>query len=115
MAPFRSLSRQRPKAPKCPTWSANIEEAEKNLATARLRPYRVEGYNPDVGVNMVASQVPSAGVELQPGSVVALAVSQGPAPAQIRVPKLIGLKEEDAKTLLGVRRHRRRCLPVLQR
>lgn len=77
------------------------DEAESAIATARLRTVAVETYDATRAAGYVISQLPSAGVELPPGSSVALAVSKGPAPAQITVPKLTGMTDADAKQLLA--------------
>ncbi len=77
------------------------EEAARALARANLFPVRVVVYSPAVPAGSVASQVPTAGADLAPGSPVALVISQGPAPSQMRVPRVIGLTEVDADKLIG--------------
>lgn len=79
----------------------SAEQAAQDLAKAELAAYKLELYDPNVADGFVISQLPSAGVELPPGANVALAVSLGPAPAQIRVPDLVGLDEQDAAALLS--------------
>lgn len=79
----------------------SLSEASRVLANARLSPQVVESYSPTTPVGFVQSQAPSSGVEIEPGSVVALMVSKGTAPASFRVPKVIGLPETDAAALLG--------------
>jgi serine/threonine-protein kinase len=79
----------------------SAEQAAQDLAKAKLAAFNLELYDPNVADGFVISQLPSAGVELPPGSNVALAVSLGPAPAQIRVPDLVGLDEQDAASLLS--------------
>ncbi len=77
------------------------EQAQAALAQARLGSVVVETYNATASAGVVVSQIPSAGVEMVPGATVALAVSKGAEPAQVTVPKLTGLTEQDAATLLS--------------
>jgi beta-lactam-binding protein with PASTA domain len=79
----------------------SAEQAAEDLAKARLVALDVDIYDANVAKGFVVSQLPSAGVELPPGSSVGLAVSRGPAPAEIRVPELVGLTEADAAALLS--------------
>ncbi len=76
------------------------EEAEEELAKAGLRAVVVESYDTTAVPGFVISQLPSAGVEMPPGSAVALAVSTGPRPTTITVPKLDGMNTKDADQLL---------------
>ncbi len=77
------------------------EEAVELLASARLAAYRVDSYSSTVAVGFVESQLPTMGAQLQPGAVVALAVSKGPAPSQATVPRLAGLTESEAVAALS--------------
>lgn len=76
------------------------ELAAQDLAKAKLAAFKVELYDANVADGFVISQLPSAGVELSPGTNVAIAVSTGPPPEQFRVPRLVGLSESDAAALL---------------
>jgi len=91
-----------PKGAKVPNVTGQtVDEATAALALERLVGYEIKSYTPTGTPGTVVSQLPTAGAELQPGSVVALAVSKGPAPTQLRVPNVIGTKEADAKTLIA--------------
>lgn len=79
----------------------SFDEAASVLSAARLTPKRVDSYAATVAADYVISQLPTAGVSLAPGGVVALVVSRGPAPTAYRVPQLTGLPEQDAATLLA--------------
>lgn len=76
------------------------DDAFAELATARLSARIVESYDTSVAAGLVISQIPTAGADLKPGTLIAVAVSKGPAPTQVRMPKLIGLRETDAEALL---------------
>lgn len=70
--------------------------AESELARLRLRAHVIESENASVAVGFIISQLPSAGVELEPGSFVALVVSKGPAAANVAVPHLTGMVDTEA-------------------
>lgn len=90
-----------PKGAKVPNVTGQtIDEATAALALEQLVGYEIKSFTPTGTPGIVVSQLPTMGAELQPGSVVALAVSKGPAPTQVRVPKVVGTKEADAKTLI---------------
>ncbi len=74
-------------------------DAQTALAVARLRPYIVESFNSSSPVGYVISQLPTVGVELEPGAPVVLVVSTGPVPATTSVPRLVGLPEGDSGKL----------------
>lgn len=79
----------------------SVDEAIATLASARLAARVVETYNTTVAAGFVISQLPSATTELEPGSLVVLPVSRGPAPATQRVPQVTGLNQSDAAALLS--------------
>ncbi|MCL2504384.1 MAG: PASTA domain-containing protein [Coriobacteriia bacterium] len=76
------------------------QEATAALARVSLYPVQISVFSPAVPLGNVASQVPAAGEDLDPGSPVALVISKGPASLQLRVPGLKGLAEVDAAKLL---------------
>ncbi len=78
----------------------SAEAAAATLAEARLRVYEVASYDAGVAAGFVVAQLPDAGQELQPGEAVAVVVSKGPAPTSVTVPRLTGMQEGDAVTLL---------------
>ncbi len=81
----------------------SLEDAAVLLAKARLRPAEVRSHNATAATGFVIAQVPGHGVELMPGSPVALMVSKGPAPGDTTVPAVTGLSEGDAVALLGAK------------
>lgn len=78
-----------------------LEEAQKTLAGEQLGTATVETFDAGVAAGFVISQLPSAGVELPPGSLVALAVSKGPSPSMTTVPNLNGVSSEEAQKVLA--------------
>lgn len=76
------------------------DDAGAELAKARLRPILVESYAATAAAGSVIAQMPAPGAEQSHGSPVVLVVSKGPAPANAAVPRLTGLTEADAVTLL---------------
>lgn len=78
----------------------SAEQAAASLAEARLRPFEVASHNATVAAGFVIAQLPDSGTELPPGTPVALVVSRGPAPTAATVPKVTGMAEGDAMTLL---------------
>ncbi|HSK47103.1 MAG TPA: PASTA domain-containing protein [Coriobacteriia bacterium] len=90
-----------PKGAKVPNvMGQTADAAAATLAEQRLVAFRVESFAATAAAETVVSQLPTAGAELQPGTLVAIAVSKGPAPTQLRVPTITGLKEADAEALL---------------
>lgn len=81
----------------------SLEDAAVLLAKARLRPAEVRSHNATAATDFVIAQVPGHGVELMPGSPVALMVSKGPAPGDTTVPAVTGLSEGDAVALIGAK------------
>lgn len=78
----------------------SVEQAAAALAEARLRPYEVASYNTSVAAGFVVAQLPDSGTEIIPGSAIAVVVSRGPAPVAATVPRVTGMAEADALTLL---------------
>jgi serine/threonine-protein kinase len=62
----------------------------------------VESFSATAAAGVLIHQLPSAGTNVEPGEPVVLAVSKGPAPSQVRMPRLAGLSEDDASALLKV-------------
>lgn len=77
------------------------EVAETAVASARLLPWIVDSFSATVANGAVAAQLPAPGVELVPGTPVVLVVSAGPAPSTTIVPRLEGLTEAEASSLLA--------------
>jgi len=77
------------------------EDALTALANARLLPYVVSSYSPTSPVDAVVAQLPLGGVELPPGSTVAVVVSKGKQPATVVVPTVTGLNETEAVRLVN--------------
>lgn len=78
----------------------SAEQAAATLAEARLRPFEIASYNTSVAADYVVAQLPDPGTELVPGSAIAVIVSRGPAPTAATVPRVTGMAEADALTLL---------------
>lgn len=79
----------------------SAEQAASTLAEARLRPFEVASHDASVAAGFVVAQLPKAGTELLPGTAIAVVVSKGPAPASATVPRVTGMAENDAVTLLS--------------
>ncbi len=77
------------------------EDAQTEVAKARLRPVVVESFASTVAAGYVVSQLPSTGLELTPGSPVVLVVSTGPVPSTVGVPRVTGLLEADVNKLVA--------------
>ena len=76
------------------------EQAESALATFSLQPEIAEDYSAVVAAGVVIVQAPQAGIAINPGDVVELVLSKGPAPAQATVPAIVGKKQADAEAAL---------------
>jgi len=77
------------------------EVAQELLAQAKLLPYVVSSYSTTIAVDSVVAQLPLGGVELAPGSTVAVVVSKGKQPSTVVVPKVTGLNETEAVRLVN--------------
>jgi len=77
-----------------------VEEAEETLVVEQLLPYVVRSFSPTASADTVIGQLPTSGAQLPAGSMVALVVSKGVAPATVVVPKVTGLNETEALRLI---------------
>lgn len=83
-------------------YGKSVREAEIALDDAGLSVGEIaQDYHPDVPAGRIISQSPEAGAKAETGSQVSLVVSQGPPPASIQVPQLVGLDEESAKAAIA--------------
>jgi serine/threonine-protein kinase len=76
------------------------QEAESALTTFSLQPEIAEDYSAQVAAGVVILQAPLAGVYINPGDVVAIVISKGPAPVKATVPGIVGKKQADAESAL---------------
>jgi serine/threonine-protein kinase len=90
-----------PTVTKIPDVSGKMsQDAQIELAKARLRPVVVDSFATTTAAGYVVAQLPPVGVELPPGAPVVLVVSKGAVPSTVAVPHVVGLPEVDAGKLL---------------
>jgi len=77
-----------------------LEQAESALTTFALAPAVTEDYSAAVPKGVVMMQAPTAGTLINPGDVVALVVSKGPAPVKVKVPEVNGKSQSEAEAAL---------------
>ncbi|NLV42855.1 MAG: PASTA domain-containing protein [Candidatus Hydrogenedentes bacterium] len=79
-----------------------VPEAEAALAAAELTAGAVtEEHSATVPAGRILRQDPVAGIQVAPGSAVALVVSLGPAPVTVPVPNVMGLTVSEAEAALA--------------
>ena len=77
-----------------------LDQAESALTTFALTPTVTEDYSSVAPKGIVIMQAPTAGTLINPGDVVALVVSKGPAPVKVKVPELNGKSQSEAEAAL---------------
>jgi serine/threonine-protein kinase len=77
-----------------------LEEAQANLAEARLVTQEVMSFSNDVPAGTIVGFLPTSGTRITAGSTVSVLVSKGPADATAEVPSVMGLSEENAQKVL---------------
>lgn len=77
------------------------QAAQRTLVAQGLGALLVETYDTTVAAGNVISQLPTAGVELAPGTLVALAVSKGASPTSVSVPDLRNVTPDEAEKILA--------------
>lgn len=99
-----------PAAPTTPSQPANVKvpnvtgqsesQATTALRNAGLEAASYEVFSDTVAKGTVVGQMPAAGASVARGTVIAIAVSQGKAPASVTVPNVVGRSIEEAFTEL---------------
>ncbi|MCM1186688.1 MAG: Stk1 family PASTA domain-containing Ser/Thr kinase [Lachnoclostridium sp.] len=73
----------------------SYEEANAELVSAGFTVNKKESYSDTVEKNQVINQMPEGGSRVPKGSVITIDVSRGKEETKVRVPKLVGLSEQD--------------------
>ncbi len=70
--------------------------ARQAIASAGLIAHVTRAYSTSIAKDLVISQAPAAGAEVDPGSAVTISVSRGPQTTVVTLPDLVGMTRSDA-------------------
>ncbi len=100
-APSTPSTPAQPTNVKVPNVTGKTEaQANSTLKNAGLAPTSYQVFSDTVAKGTVVAQLPGAGSSVAKGTVIGIAVSQGKAPASVKVPNLVGKTVEDAYAAL---------------